>query len=36
VAFPGSEFVHVAVMPTHCCLQNIGKRQTNACLIICG
>jgi hypothetical protein len=23
VAFPGSEFVHVAVVPTHCCLQNI-------------
>ena len=34
VALPGSEFVHVAVVPTHCCLQNIvqfgqGHRRRN-------
>ena len=34
VAFPGSEFVHMAVVPTHCCLQNIvqcgqGHRRGN-------
>ncbi|HEY2858088.1 MAG TPA: hypothetical protein VGJ21_06710 [Terracidiphilus sp.] len=34
VAFPGSKFVHVAVVPTHCCLQNIvqfgqGHRRWN-------